>query len=57
MISFKLDVESLKREPNRDLKRLSAKIPQAIARRGLNEGGGKVGTKSAARASAPDGAC
>ena len=44
MISFKLDVESLKRELNRDLKRLSAKIPQAIAR-GLNEGGGKVRTK------------
>ncbi|HEY8126145.1 MAG TPA: hypothetical protein VIF88_12095 [Methylocystis sp.] len=44
MINFKVDVESLKRELNRDLKRISAKIPQAIAR-GLNEGGNKVRTQ------------
>lgn len=44
MISFRVDVASLKRELDRELICLSAKIPQAIAR-GLNEGGNKVRTQ------------
>jgi hypothetical protein len=44
MINFKVDVESLKRELDRELIRLSKKIPLAIAR-GLNEGGNKVRTQ------------
>ncbi len=44
MINFKVDMRSLKRELNRELVRLSAKVPLAIAR-GLNEGGDKVRTQ------------
>ena len=44
MITFRVDVASLKRQLNRELSRLSAKVPQAIAR-GLNEGGDKVRTQ------------
>jgi hypothetical protein len=44
MLSFRVDVASLKKQLDRELMRLSAKIPQAIAR-GLNEGGDKVRTQ------------
>jgi hypothetical protein len=44
MITFRVDVASLKQQLDHELIRLSAKIPQAIAR-GLNEGGDKVRTQ------------